>query len=431
MSTKLEYFKLVIQNPKTLENKSWFINSIAIPLLRDSKPIEEELALYTKPDGLYYSTLVDGVWTPVKIKDHKEGEPLLLFRDKIMVDSSWIPTITKPVESTIGRMIFNVFLLYVPFGTNAPFINNKVTTKDINKLLVEKLRDEDKAKEGDIKISQMVMCYDRLTFISSLGNIINVAATRKTITAPDGLAEKKKTILKKYEGRLDSHIKRVEFENELGEIDKEYLADDVDAAMILTPKMRGARSKMYLTFGTPQSFDGKSNLIEPSLSDGIDVSRANLPQYIDELRYGSYSRGGSTAKSGYIYKLLQRALTSLSIINKICDTKEGLPTLVTESNYEELMNRSILVGGKWKILTSMEEAKPYIGKTLEVRSSMYCTSGGGTVCYSCLSEAYLDNEAGISNLAAVFSDALMSLFLKQMHVSKTQIATIKISDLST
>ncbi|QXN70600.1 putative DNA-directed RNA polymerase [Bacillus phage vB_BspM_AgentSmith] len=431
MTAKLDYFKLAIQNLKVLESKDWYLYTIAIPILKAMKQPEEELALFTKPDGLYYSTYVSGTWEAVKISDYREGEPLFQFEDKINADPSWLPTISKPIETTIGRMLVNAFVLYGSFGVKVPYRNEIMEVKTFNEILIRQLRDEDKAKGDDIKVSEMVQCFDRLTFISSLATIINVAATKKTISAPEGLEKKKKELLAKYEGQLTDPVKLAEFEGELDKFDRDFLSDDPDSDKILSSKTRTARRKMYLAFGKPSGFDNNATAITSSLMDGLEVSRQNLPQYMDDLRFGSYSRGGSTAKSGYIYKILQRALTSLNVVGTPCNTTTGLVRYITDKDYMNLMDRSVKVSGKWKILSSPEEAEHFVGKDTEIRSPMYCTSPGGTVCYSCLSESYKDSEAGITNLAAVFSDALMSLFLKAMHSTSTYLTTVTMDDLCT
>lgn len=431
MISKLDYFKKSIQNLDVLESKSWFLYTIAIPVLKDMEQPKEELALFTKQDGLYYSTNVSDKWEAVKISDHREGEPLYEFEDKITVDSSWLPTVSKPIETTIGRMLVNAFVWYGAFGTKVPYRNELMEIKSFNEVLIKQLRDEDKASGDEIKVSEMVKCFDRLTFLSSLATIINVAATKKTITPPDNLDKLKKALLVKYEGQLQDHVKLIEFENELADIDKDYLADDKDAGKILGGKTKAARRKMYLSFGKPMGFDENTTPITSSLMEGLDVSRKNMPQYMDNLRVASYFRGASTAKSGYTGKILQRSLTSLTVTNVPCDTTKGLFRLITKEDYMNLMNRSVKVNGKWMVMSSPEQAKEFIGKETEIRSSMYCTSLGNTVCYSCMSESYKENEAGISNLASVFSDALMSMMLKKMHSTTAHLTTITLDDLCT
>ena len=431
MTSKLDYFKLAVQNLEVLESKDWYLYTIAIPVLKVMEQPKEELALFTKPDGIYYSTNVNNVWESVKISDFREGEPLFRFEDKISVDNTWLPSVSKPIDTTMGRMLVNAFILYGSFGTKVPYRNEPMEVKSFNEILIRQLRDEDKAKGNDIKVSEMVKCFDRLTFFSSLATIINVAATKKTITPPDNLEKLKKEVLAKYEGQLNDHVKVIEFQNELDKIDQDYLADDKDADKILGGKTRAARRKMYLSFGKPQGFNDDGTVITSSLMDGIDVSRQNMPQYINGLRYTSYSRGGSTAKSGYTGKILQRALTSLAVSSNSCDTKVGLVRLITDKNYLDILGRSVKMGGKWKVIDSPEEAKGFVNKETEVRSAMYCTSPGNTVCYSCLNESYKDNEAGVTNLASVFSDALMIFYLKQMHSHSIDLTTVTMDDLCT
>lgn len=433
MTATYDYLKRVIQDGRPLKNRDWYILAFAIPRLKDTpenKRPTESLSLYTMEDGLYFvEDTTDGL-AYNKLTDYSRNSPLLAFTDEVEIDNSWISTINNPTKVKIGNLILNKFLFQDVVGDKVDYYPGRINIDYVNKILIERVVDDDKVEGNFISTKDMIQIYDRLTFLSALSNITNISATPKTITPPEGLEEAKKKLLKEYEGQLDDGVKAVEFETKLMELDKQYLADDPAASVIFGGKQKGARKKMFLSYGQASDFNEDTTMISQSLDEGLSTDEDKFPAYMDDLRYGSYSRGGSTAKSGYIYKILQRSLSSITISQTPCTTTKGILREIDKSNYTKIINRYIRTSSGWKEIISMEEAEKYIGKTIEVRSTMYCKTTGNSVCYACLSSFYKGNESGISNLAANISDAFMTLFLKRMHASSTSATDIVLEHLT-
>lgn len=442
--TKLEYLKKCITSGKIIENKNWYINCFAIPVLREQAVNMDELdnnSIVTKADGLYFVD-VTGVQENmqatkqlVKIADYKHGQPLFDFQQVIEVDASWLPTIKTKQQSKIGVLIVNALILYPSLGKKLDYLNPGIDASmnftDVETLLVNKSKSPDVAGPDDILVSEMVDCIGRFGFLSSLSTLISVAATPKAITPPTGIKKIRDDLAKEYAGQLHDPVKVVELEGKLNKIDADYLADDPAARKIFNGKSRTARKKLFLIYGETKDFvSGDGNVVIPPLSEGVDTSPENFPKYMNDLRFASYSRGASTMLSGYSYKVLQRSLSGLTIVKNPCNTKVGVNRFITKATYNKLVNRYVKQGG-WVLVKDIEMAKQFIDKWVEIRSSMWCTSPGNTVCYQCMSENYKNAPNGISNLAATISDTLMNMFLKMMHGTVTQVIEIKMEDLVT
>lgn len=420
MTTKLEYLKKVIQNydneETMLGNKQWYTYCFAIPLLNDTTPSGVYLEAFTKKDGIYYLDRVDGVLVETKISDYTQKSPLFVFQDYVDVDESWLPSIKGKQSVKIGNLILNSFIMYPTFGKLVPYIAEKIDVKTINKHLIHFTVDDDLVDDSHISTDKFVQCYDRLNYLTVLGTIVSMGASYKTVTKAPGTDELKKTLIKKFNGDL-SGTNGAEFESELKKLDEEYLKGDEVAEKVFNKNSYNNRMKMMASYGAASDFDENTQFIPKPLSEGLDTDPDNFPYYMNDLRYASYSRGGSTAKSGYVYKVLQRSLSSIVVVNQPCNTKNGLVKLITDKEHGKLVGREVKDGGKWVLVKTTDMAKNYINKTMEVRSPMYCTSPGNTLCYSCLSVSYKDNESAISNAAANISSAFMTLFLKRMHAS--------------
>lgn len=434
MLTRLEYLKKCITSGKVIETMDWYVSCFAVPHLSATPDWEKDPSLYRivpQPDGLYFIDHgEDHRPVLVKLSDHKRDQPLFTFQETVQVDASWLPTITTPTETKIGVLIINALVFYPTLGMKQPYLNAKMKVSDIEGLFVNRVKNDDVATDKDLRVSEMVACIDRLTFLSNLATIVSIAATPKAITPPPGIAKLKKELLKEYADQLHDPVKVVELENKLGELDKAYLADDPAANNIFNNKSRTARKKMYLMFGETMDFTegGDSKVVVPSLSEGIDTSEDVFPLYMNDLRAASFSRGSSTALSGYSYKILQRSLSGLTISPTPCNTTRGLVRAIDKGSYKKLVGRYVRDKG-WLLVDDSEKAKQYIDKTVEMRSTMYCTSPGNTVCYQCVSENYRDNVSGVTNIASELSATLMRQFLKKIHGGITEVAVVNITDL--
>jgi len=438
--TRLEYLKRCITSGNIIKNKKWYITCFAIPLLKEEVVDIDKLEPYsivTKLDGLYFVDILsvqeNGTHSKqlVKITDYKKDTPLFSFQELIEVDTSWLPSIKSKQETKIGVLIINSLCIYAAVGTKLDYLNQTIKMDEIESILVNRVKNDDVAGPNDITVKEMINCINKFTFLSNLATLINIAATPKAITPPPGIDKIRKDLAKEYEGQLHDPVKVVELETRLNQIDQDYLADDPAAKKIFNKKSRTARKKMFLIYGETKDFvAGSNNVVVPSLTEGVDTSPENFPLYMNDLRYGSFSRGASTQLSGYSYKVLQRSLSGLAVSKDPCNTTKGLKREINAKNYNKLVNRYIKEGG-WKLISTLDEAKAYIDKTVEIRSSMYCTSPGNTVCYKCMSENYKNSPNGITNLAATISDTLMNLFLKMMHGTTTEVIEIKMTDLVT
>lgn len=436
MTTRLEYLKKCIVGGKPIEYKNWYTHCFAIPLLKDTTNWKDctPLSIVTQNDGLYYTDLNESnEYVLVKIVDYKKDTPLFSFQEEIEVDPSWLPTISSKITTKIGILIVNALVLYPALSTKVDYINSKIKVSDIETILANKVRNDDVATEKDVTVAEMINCIDRLCFLSSLATLVNLAATPKAITPPPNIDKIRKDLLAEYKDQLHDPVKVVELENKLAEVDKEYLADDPAAKNIFNSKSKTARKKMFLMLGDTMDFidDGENKVVVSPLKEGLSTSPEDFPKYMNDLRLGSFARGSSTALSGYSYKILQRSLTGLTILDKPCDTTKGYKRTIDSKSYKKLVSRYIKSGTKWVLIDSLETAKQYVDKEVEIRSTMYCTSPGNTICYACMSEAYKSFPNGITNIAANISSVAMSQFLKLIHGKITETVDIEINDLVT
>jgi len=434
MLTKLEYLEKVVKATKLYEDKRWHLMCFAIPIEKNISDIRKENYFpILLSDGFYYYNEENTTENKLeKIVDYNRSEPLFRYSDEIEIDSTWMTNLSQKTKTRIGIMIINLIVFYSVLGKRAPFLNEEITTDKIEKLLAKKVRNPDEMTSDSISVQEMCKIIDRVYFLSNLSDIVNIASTEKIISPPPGINEEKKRLLKEYEGQLNDPVKVVELENKLLDYDSRYLADDPAAKHLLSSKTRDARKKLYGIFGSGLDFAGnkpKKPVIN-SLNEGLSVTEEDIPIYFNDLRYGSYSRGFATKKSGYTYKILIRSLTGITIDSTPCNTKKGIKRMITEKNYIKLLNRYIKRGDNWILIENDTQAKELIGKEIEIRSPMYCTKEGNKICYRCLNEGYKDQPNAVSNIASEISAVFMGMFLKLMHNTKLESRNIDLEDLT-
>lgn len=437
MLTKLEYLKEAVKTVRPLERKDWYIYAFALPTLKDNPDWKDKLQhryeLIVQADGIYYLDYDEEGKILSKIVDYKKDEPLFNPQTKIQVDNTWLSSINGKIETKIGTLLINTVAIHSVVGSKIEYINKeKMSPGEIETIISTKAKNSQDKTDKDISIEEMIQCIDNLNFFLCVSSILNIAATRKTITPPPGIDKEKERLIKELGDSIKDPVTFVEFENKLREIDKEYLKDDPAARAVFNKKSVTGRTKMFLTYGNTLDFeeDTVKNKVIKSLSEGIGTDGEDFPKMMNDIRFGSFARGSSTALSGYTYKVLQRALSGLEVSPVACNTTKGLVRFITRDNVKTLINRYVKDKG-WVLIKDKNQAEQYIGKNAEYRSTRFCTSPGNTVCYACMSENYKTQPNGISTLASSMSAILMNTFLKLNHGVTTEIVNLDISDLVT
>ena len=279
-------------------------------------------------------------------------------------------------------------------------------------------------------------CMDRIWFFTQLANLINIASTAKLITRAPGTKELRKKLLAEHKGELSDPAVVAGIVAQLDKHDKEYLAGDPVVSKGLSKKENTARKKLHQMYGETNDFDSGigSDPILGSMDEGLDTNPKDLAKYVNDLRYASYSRGHSTQLAGYTYKVLQRSISGLDVIDTDCGTQRGYSRVITERNVSKLLSRFIKLSPTdkaWTVVADADQAKSYLGKNIVTRSALYCKSPGNTLCYLCLGETFKGSSAAMTNLAASMSAEFMTLFLKRMHTSGFTLTTIEKKDLFT
>lgn len=371
-----------------------------------------------------------------KIEDAKPGTPLFTFTEEITIDPSWIPSLKEPkAETTVGCLLANYFTLFTAFGDRFPYHNKEFSVRDIeDNYIAPKLMDNPKSGEernpGFFYCDELVKFGDAIQDFKMLASISNWSATPKAITPPTGIEKFKASIMPKYVDRLTDPVAVSQLEAELKEFDNEYLKDDPSNKTLLKGKIKNnSRKKLFLVVGNETGFgDGlKANTVTESLHEGWPTDPVKFSYMMNGSRSGSFARGAETVNGGVAAKYLLRAANGYSIQDGDCGTLFTHDIVIEEDDVGTIVGRSVIVGGRPKLIENKEEAQNYLGKLIKLRSPMYCKLDKQRICRVCAGERLAMNPTGLTIPLTEISAIILAASLKQMHVSGTSTAKLDIT----
>lgn len=425
---KNDYFLLAMKE-KLYEKKAFIISLFSIVREDYSKWKEDPFPyrLVQTPTGHFFCD--PQTKELILIDDAPAGQPVLQFKSPIGLKSGDLPNLRKDITTTIGNILFNYCCIINAFNDKMEYIEGRVNVANIETEISKRLQDT--PKEGEPRDSKYIYVDEYIKFSNSLMYITNFSqlcvwcSTEKTMTPPPGLKEFKAQLLEKYKDQLSDPTVVALIDAELVKFDNEYLKDDPGQNFLLNGgKALKARKRLYLMYGAESGFSQTVNvdLIKSSLVDGWEVDK--FPIMNNALRAGSYFRGAETQLGGESVKWLLRASSNFNVTVEDCGSRLGRKTTITKDNFKKLIGFNIVTEEGSKEITEEDTDTNYLGKTLMVRSPMYCKLSSTDFCSKCLGKNLSLNPTGLSLAVSNYGSAFMLLMLKRMHASTLSIAKV-------
>lgn len=414
---KLEYLKYCLTYTDLYKNKNWYISIFSTLLPDTSEKWKKNIVPFMLVKELNGLSYINSTNTLSPIVDAKNNEPLFRVDSEVEVDSTWMSSITEKLTTKVGRLIVNKLLFHSVVLDRVPYINSRITASVIQDIFVEKVKNIQDMTTNDISVKEMIEITNRVFFLTCIAELTNIAATEKNISRPTNIDVNRKALLDEYKDQLNDPVKVVELEKKLSALDTEYLKDDPSADVLLNKKSRKARKKMYLLYGSEDAFKERTSPspIVNTLEEGLQTDEKNFPQYIQAMRYGSYSRGALTQLGGVQSKVMLRSLGSLVIKDEDCGTTRGLFRVINKDLFSKLIGREIKVNNKWTLIKDVKDIQQFENKEVEIRSAMYCLSKENNICYHCTNIGYKNQPNAIFNLSTEVTSTVTSMFLSLMH----------------
>lgn len=421
---KHEYFLKAVNNDAALE-RDWVITCFSPT---DYEVYEENDEDHFYPYQLVYSRYNRGTLYFVdpdsengitELEPHPIGKPYMNYADRIKLSVGSLANVDRELETRYGNVIANAILFIYPFGNRISFMTGKIDGDKIASMIADKLRDTPKEGEerekGFFYVDELEKHANAATYLEAFNYTCVPTTSEKTMLPNPAVIKLRDELLKKHAHELDNPAVIADIQAQMVALDKESFKDDRAAGFYLSGKSYNvSRMKKFGMMGLIGGIgDVKPSLVGSSLAEGWDKEKIN--SYVDDIRAGSYSRGKSTAISGYGVKLVYNAFQSVRVVEDDCGVTKGLAFKVTKSNYGRFINRYLLDSKNNPVLITEEIARNAIGSVINVRTPMLCKTTPPSFCAKCvgMSIARLPNSVHIT--ASDINSIYMNITMKSMH----------------
>jgi len=362
-------------------------------------------------------------------QDHPRFEP----NDKFVLMNGDNPNfkLSTPVQTTVGRYIFNVFVLPEPFIKKFGYSNAVMSVDGI---------DDIQNKLADMVLHDECATDDYIHFLN-YGEWLGMNTAFFMLPSMDyKINHPIPEVIKRRDELFDKYKK------ELAEGDPNVVAAIEKDLLDMAKKDLKKSGNPSFDFFDSGEFKFGNNYKKSSIMGGaflhpstkkIMVSKSNYmdgitaedyPIYTQLTVAGAYSRGVATQDGGYETKKINASMQNVVLdeAGTDCGTTMGVELVLTAPMSKLLDNRYIIENGTTKLLTK-SNIKSYIGKKIKLRSPLYCKNP--RCCNKCAGELYYKLDIPNAGLiTSAFSGKLMNLSMKTMHDASLKFKHIQVED---
>lgn len=385
-----------------------------------------------KPEDITFEFLVDTFGNTTDISDGINTKASKSkFNTTDIIDIK-VPYNDFKGKTTLGRLLYNK-IVFEQSGLSEVFgyINkeiNKGANSDIEKTIANY------TKEDKVTVDQLYKYIDCRDWLGlQLHAVITTSFTVNTLKRPPEVTKLKNELIKKYKKEIEDGDPNIAslIDNELVKKTQEVLDDDIGMDLYKS----GARGNMGNNFKNMYLFrgavmnrsTGKYEILENALLDGLD--KKNMSVHSNTILEGAYPKAVGTADTGYLTKQLSSGLQTevLGEYGSDCGTKKTLDITIPKKT-EDYLYRYIVENNKLVCLTP-EIIENYVGKTVKMRSPMYCIDRK-CICNKCAGDNFYKlGKKNLGLVAVTMGGVLLNLNMKKFHDNVIKIQNIDINDM--
>lgn len=401
--------------------RMWRISLFAVTALpENNKSVKYDIDY--RPDGTYY---YDGdAWEKVQ-GDIPPETPLYKPAELVKFPEHSVPNHHGAIETTYGRMLYNWMVICYAFDDKIPF-QEKTMPSGIVKMFAEYLVDEvddegkpltidysaDRRKFYPSEVGRFVQAVYEL---GSLCPYVTPTGSVKSLTTHPEMIKTRNSLLAKYKDQLDDPAVVTMIQNELVELDKEWLKGDNAEGYYISGKSYSVkRKKLFVMHGIEAAFrdDSGYELLETSLAEGWEMDK--LVAKYNAIREGSFDRGHDTALGGEKVTFLQRIFQNIQVLPGDCGTKLTHRRHVDEKDLELYSGLNLVDNGKLVPIVG-DNIKKYANSVVSIRRPILCRLPLTDFCAACAGEALASSPRAAAALIADVGSVIMYAFMSAMH----------------
>lgn len=404
----------------------------------------EKLMSY-KPEDIKKSVLLDLFSNRLEKKETEDGTkynvkpPFMYPTNEFMLPANTLPNQKETVLTTAGLYILNMHIITPAFNDLVPYVNYTLDSSkkdDLTNLAAKYLM------KKKITMEQFKLYHNRLIRLVTCGNFL-LEGLSEDFIVPNPVIEKvKRELFEKYKDEIDKNnatLYAEKIESKLLEIAKQELAKSPSYMMFQKggkPSLDNHYKNMMITTGPlPDLVNGGFVINKNSYNEGVDIE--SYPASCNKLIFSSYNRGVRTQDGGtltkYLYCLMQNVQAGPK--GSDCGSELYREITLTKKKKKNYLYRYIYEGKKdsngKKVYTYLDDDNidNYIGKTIKLRSPMYCKMDDNRLCNICVGNIYY--MLGVDNIGLTTTRAsasIMYVAMKAMHNITVKVTEINIFD---
>lgn len=415
---------------KAYARKEWVIRAFSV--VKDPKdyvPQPYDVRYNVNSTEMYVPLEHGNEW--VVVDGSKPMTPLYYPADTIKVTPDTIPNCEAEVTSTYGDLLFNWIALVEPFGKRIGYQVGPCSISAIERIIAKKLVDDPEISgveptEDQIPV-KMYMRFGRC--VGALAGFVQLfvpTLSPKALTTDPKVKDVRAQRLKENEDRLHDPVVVSKIQNELIDMDRQWIKDDPSEGFLISNKTFGtARKRMFLIHGPEAGFNegGSAELVVNSLNEGWDTSKV-VPMF-NSTRAGSFYRGALTALGGEAVKFFMRVFQNTSIAEDDCGSKLGIVRNI-EPGQGEYYAGLWEITDKGVVLLDEARAKSLEGKSVLTRSPAFCKTVGDGFCAKCAGEALAALPFGLAAENTSVASKFMDIMMASAHAKELKTAELDI-----
>lgn len=417
----IDYLKLILKHD-TMYYKNWVFSAFSVSDYDSINELDEDdqyigqIVIDPKvPDKLFF---INEEKTLTMLTDYKKGSPLMSFKDRIILVKGDLPNVSQTIETNLGNLFFNKFVICYAFNDKIPFLLGRINLGDLENKISKVLKDTpppDTVRSKDvIYVDELVKFCEATLELDSFNYLIVPTGSERTMVANPVVLKRRDELLAEYKDQLHDPAIIAKILDELVKLDKASFEGKPESGYYISGKQYDViRAKKFVMYGMEAGMDANNpTLITKSLDEGWDMD--DYPAMIDGFRNGSYSRGKETANGGTEVNWLQRVLQNRHVVEDDCGATNGLPWLITESNKGDFDGLYYIKDGK-VMLASNEAMAKMVGQVLQFRSPMLCKTKGLNYCGVCVGSVLASRPNALHTTGSNVGSVFMLAAMKSMH----------------
>lgn len=384
-----------------------------VAVTQDNPPLPFDI--FASADGKSYCYWDQGESEFIQFDGSDVTEPLFKVTDRIKLNSGDIPNAHEPIDTNLGNVVINLYMLVYAFGNKFPFFTGKTDGGSIQKIITDRAVNPPENPDLHITAAEIDQYKKAVSALVSFAMIASASGSRASFTINKEVIELRDKLFDKYKDELSNPAVVADIEKQCVDLDISLRKGDVSDAYFAGDRKLQAvgRKKQSISYGLEGGLSGELTLIKSALNEGMNFE--DIPLYADSSTAASQSRGLLTAQGGELVKYNLRMFQNSYISEDDCGTKGYIDFFVNAVNVSLLPTRHIFTDNGDTIMVTKAMAKDLIGKRIKLRSPGYCLTPGRNFCKSCVDANIAKRPNGIATTTSKGTSIIMNVAMKKMH----------------